>query len=90
VVFLGSTARHLDKADPKVLGIVDKLMEALSTPAEAVQKAVATCLVPLMPAVKAQVRIYHHAALRVFPVDAVSLTFTHMITCRRASCRSGC
>jgi HEAT repeat protein len=52
VVFLGALAKHLDKNDPKVSKIVDALVEALSIPSESVQRSVATCLAPLIPAVK--------------------------------------
>lgn len=54
VVLMGSTARHLDAADPKVQAIMDRLLDALSTPSGPVQRAVALCMVPLMPACKAQ------------------------------------
>ena len=56
VVCMGCTAKHLDKEDPKVVSIVQTLVEALSTPSEAVQIAVADCLAPLMktPVVKEQ------------------------------------
>lgn len=54
VVFLGALAKHMDKTDPKVSSIVDSLLEALSIPSESVQRSVATCLSPLIPAVKAR------------------------------------
>ena len=37
VILMGSLARHLDKADPKVKPIVAKLIEALSTPSQQVR-----------------------------------------------------
>lgn len=52
VVCLGALAKHMDKTDPKVSSIVDSLIEALSIPSESVQRSVATCLTPLIPAVK--------------------------------------
>ena len=58
VVLMGSTARHLDAADPKVQAIVERLLDALSTPSGPVQRAVALCMVPLMPACKAQAGDY--------------------------------
>ncbi|KAL4137260.1 hypothetical protein PRIC2_000782 [Phytophthora ramorum] len=54
VVCLGSLAKHMAPTDPKVSSIVDSLIEALSIPSESVQRSVATCLSPLMGAVKAR------------------------------------
>ncbi|OQR88225.1 translational activator GCN1 [Achlya hypogyna] len=52
VVCLGSLAKHMDRADPKVSSIVHQLLEALAIPSEAVQRAIANVLSPLMAAVK--------------------------------------
>lgn len=52
VVCLGALAKHMDKTDPKVSSIVDSLLDALNIPAESVQRSVAACLTPLIPAVK--------------------------------------
>ncbi|KAJ9546026.1 hypothetical protein OSB04_025733 [Centaurea solstitialis] len=48
VIFTGALAKHLSKDDPKVHAVVEKLLEVLNTPSEAVQRAVSDCLSPLM------------------------------------------
>ncbi|KAF9610038.1 hypothetical protein IFM89_019766, partial [Coptis chinensis] len=52
VIFTGALAKHLAKDDPKVHAVVEKLLDVLSTPSEAVQRAVSTCLSPLMQSKK--------------------------------------
>ncbi|CAM9326832.1 unnamed protein product, partial [Phaeothamnion confervicola] len=44
VVLMGGAAAHLGEADPRAAAIADTLLGALSTPSEAVQRAVAGCL----------------------------------------------
>jgi hypothetical protein len=48
VILFGRVARHLDGNDIRIPSIVDRLVEALKTPAEQVQIAVSDCLAPLM------------------------------------------
>ncbi|KAF7968614.1 hypothetical protein HWV62_30003 [Athelia sp. TMB] len=48
VILFGRVARHLDATDPRIPNIVDRLVEALKTPAEQVQIAVSDCLAPLI------------------------------------------
>ncbi|CAI9282332.1 unnamed protein product [Lactuca saligna] len=48
VIFTGALAKHLSKDDPKVHTVVEKLLEVINTPSEAVQRAVSSCLSPLM------------------------------------------
>jgi HEAT repeat protein len=49
IILFGRVARHLDASDARVSKIVDRLVEALKTPSEQVQLAVAECLSPLAP-----------------------------------------
>ncbi|XP_024522570.1 protein ILITYHIA isoform X2 [Selaginella moellendorffii] len=48
VVFMGALAKHLSQDDPKILVILERLLEMLKTPSESVQRAVSNCLAPLM------------------------------------------
>ncbi|KIY93978.1 hypothetical protein MNEG_13985 [Monoraphidium neglectum] len=50
VVLLGTLAAHLDQGDTERAAIVETLLDVLSTPSEAVQRAVSSRLAPLMPA----------------------------------------
>merc|ERR1740131_818046 len=52
VILMGGLARHLDKDDPKVRPIIGKLINALATPSQQVQEAVANCLPPLTNSIK--------------------------------------
>ena len=56
VVLLGALAKHLEKDDPKVRSILDRLVEVLSTPSEAVQRSVSDCLPPLMASLSEEER----------------------------------
>ncbi|SPO30832.1 related to translation activator GCN1 [Ustilago trichophora] len=55
VILLGREARHLDPKDPRVSKVVDRLIDALKTPSELVQSAVADCLPPLVRAISEDV-----------------------------------
>ena len=48
VILFGRIARHLDSSDPRLPTILARLVEALKTPSEQVQYAVADCLAPLV------------------------------------------
>lgn len=48
VILFGRLARHLDDSDSRIPSIVERLVEALKTPAEQVQIAVSDCLSPLV------------------------------------------
>lgn len=48
VILFGRVAKHLDPSDKRVANIVERLVEALKTPAEQVQIAVSDCLSPLV------------------------------------------
>lgn len=48
VILFGRVARHLEPTDSRIPTIVDRLVEALKTPAEQVQMAVSECLAPLV------------------------------------------
>lgn len=48
VILFGRLAKHLDPSDKRVANIVERLVDALKTPAEQVQIAVSDCLSPLV------------------------------------------
>lgn len=48
VILIGRVARHLEPTDPRLPTIEARLVEALKTPSEQVQVAVADCLAPLV------------------------------------------
>lgn len=54
VILMGSLARHLDRDDPRIQPIVNRLLTALSTPSQQVQESVANCIPHLIPSVKDQ------------------------------------
>ncbi|PWN35796.1 ARM repeat-containing protein [Meira miltonrushii] len=47
IILFGRLAKHLTVKDPRVSQVIERLVEALKTPSELVQVAVADCLVPL-------------------------------------------
>ncbi|CAO1627100.1 unnamed protein product [Sympodiomycopsis kandeliae] len=55
VILLGRLARHLKATDKRILSIVERLFDALKTPSEMVQVAVADCLPALVPSIKDEV-----------------------------------
>ncbi|KAF9918095.1 translational activator of GCN4 [Lobosporangium transversale] len=55
VILFGALARHLDPSSPKIPSAVQKLIETLDTPSEAVQVAVANCLPGLVKCIPDQV-----------------------------------
>ena len=48
IILFGRVARHLEPSDQRIPGIVNRLVDALKTPAEQVQIAVSECLSPLV------------------------------------------
>ncbi|KAF4636926.1 hypothetical protein G7Y89_g1156 [Cudoniella acicularis] len=60
IIMYGALARHLAPGDPRVPKVVDRLLETLSTPSEAVQYAVAECLPPLVRASSEKTPDYIH------------------------------
>ncbi|KAG8875312.1 translational activator of GCN4 [Tulasnella sp. 331] len=54
VVMFGRAARHLDATDPRIKVVVNRLVDAMNTPSEAVQSAAADCLPPLVALVSDQ------------------------------------
>lgn len=55
VILFGRLARHLDPSDPRITGVIGRLVDALRTPSEVVQAAVCDCLPPLIKVIKSQV-----------------------------------
>lgn len=48
IILLGTMAKHLEANDPQIKAILDQLMQALNTPSQVVQEAVANCFPPLI------------------------------------------
>lgn len=48
VILFGRVTRHVDPSETRISTIVDRLVEALKTPAEQVQITVSDCLSPLV------------------------------------------
>ncbi|KAJ6581434.1 armadillo-type protein [Mycena capillaripes] len=55
VILFGRVARHLGATDSRVPSIVERLVDALKTPAEQVQMAVSDCLSPLVKVMRPRV-----------------------------------
>ena len=53
VVCIGATAQHLDPSNPKVVSIVNTLLDVLMTPSEVVQRSVSDRLPPLIKSLMA-------------------------------------
>ncbi|CZR59752.1 probable translation activator GCN1 [Phialocephala subalpina] len=67
IIMYGALARHLKAGDSRVPKVVERLLETLSTPSEAVQYAVAECLPPLVRASREQTPEYiKHVLDRLF------------------------
>jgi HEAT repeat protein len=67
IIMYGALARHLQTDDSRVPKVVERLLETLSTPSEAVQYAVAECLPPLVRASTEKTPEYvHHVLDRLF------------------------
>ncbi|KAF2839489.1 translational activator [Patellaria atrata CBS 101060] len=58
VILYGALARHLKSGDARVLKVVQRLLDTLSTPSETVQYAVAECLPPLVQASSQETSTY--------------------------------
>lgn len=50
IILLGTMAKHLEPTDPQVKAILAQLIQALNTPSQVVQEAVANCFPPLIDA----------------------------------------
>jgi hypothetical protein len=57
VILFGRVARHLEASDKRIPDIVDRLVDALKTPAEQVQMAVSECLSPLVKLMRPRLAI---------------------------------
>ena len=67
IIMYGALARHLSAGDSRVPEVVERLLETLSTPSEAVQYAVAECLPPLIRVSKERTPDYiQHVLDRLF------------------------
>eukprot|EP01119_Soliformovum_irregulare_P021271 TRINITY_DN7050_c0_g1_i1.p1 TRINITY_DN7050_c0_g1~~TRINITY_DN7050_c0_g1_i1.p1 ORF type:complete len:2656 (+),score=946.17 TRINITY_DN7050_c0_g1_i1:489-7970(+) len=52
VIFLGHLAKHLDPTSNSLPSILQRVLDALKTPSESVQRASSKCLIGLMPVLK--------------------------------------
>lgn len=58
IILYGSLARHLRPGDKRLQTVIQRLLEALKTPSETVQYAVAECLTPLVRLSKSETATY--------------------------------
>lgn len=54
IVLMGTLAKFATQDEQRIATTITRLVDALRTPSELVQKAVAKCLVQLLPCVRAQ------------------------------------
>ena len=64
LISMGTLAKHLDEDDTKIAPIIANLIQALQTPSQQVQEAVANCLPPLISSIRTQVPNYINQLLK--------------------------
>jgi hypothetical protein len=77
IILLGRGARHLDPEDKRIPTIIDRLFEALKTPAEQVQIAVSACLAPLVK------------SMQTPPVDLIGRLLDELLAAPKYAARRG-
>ncbi|CUS22983.1 LAQU0S07e04654g1_1 [Lachancea quebecensis] len=58
IILYGTLARHLPAEDSRVVVILERLLDTLDTPSEAVQQAISACISPLVKLLGSQVEGY--------------------------------